>query len=50
LDKNEKYGRILAKVWDSDGNMLNQDIISAGLAREYFGVGEKTWTEFKKEK
>lgn len=50
LDKNEKYGRILAKVWDSNGNMLNQDIVSAGLAREYFGVGDKTWTEFKKEK
>lgn len=49
LDKNEKYGRILAKVWDSNGNMLNQDIIKAGLAREYFGVGDKTWTEFKKE-
>jgi len=48
IDKNEKYGRILAKVWDSQGNCLNADIISAGLAREYYGVGDKTWTEFKK--
>jgi len=27
---------------------LNTDIVSAGLAREYYGVGDKTWTEFKK--
>jgi len=47
LDKNEKYGRVLAKVWDEAGNCLNNDIIAAGLAREYFGVGDKTWTEFK---
>lgn len=49
LDKNEKYGRILARVWDASGKCLNADIVSAGLAREYFGVGDKTWTEFKKE-
>jgi len=47
IDKNEKYGRVLAKVWDSNGNCLNTDIVAAGLAREYFGVGDKTWTEFK---
>jgi len=47
LDKNEKYGRVLAKVWDEDGNCLNTDIVSAGLAREYYGVGDKTWSEFK---
>jgi micrococcal nuclease len=48
LDKNEKYGRVLAKVWDNVGNCLNADIIASGLAREYYGVGDKTWTEFKK--
>jgi micrococcal nuclease len=48
IDKNEKYGRVLAKVWDQAGNCLNTDIVTAGLAREYYGVGDKTWTEFKK--
>lgn len=48
LDKNEKYGRVLARVWDEGGNCLNTDIVTAGLAREYYGVGDKTWTEFKK--
>lgn len=47
LDKNEKYGRILAMVWDDNGNCLNKDIINMGFAREYFGIGDKTWTEFK---
>jgi len=49
LDKNEKYGRVLAKVWDENGNCLNSDIVASGLAREYYGVGDKTWTEFKKD-
>jgi micrococcal nuclease len=49
IDKNEKYGRVLAKVWDASGNCLNTDIVAAGLAREYYGVGDKTWTEFKKD-
>lgn len=49
IDKNEKYGRILAKVWDNNGNCLNTDIVASGLAREYYGVGDKTWTEFKKD-
>ena len=49
LDKNEKYGRILARVWNEVGACLNTDIVSAGLAREYFGVGDKTFQEFKKE-
>ena len=47
LDKNEKYGRILAKVWNEEGKCLNQDIVASGLAREYYGVGDKTWSEFK---
>ncbi len=52
-DKNEKYGRDLAninssdKVNDPSTACLNEDIKSAGYAREYFGVGDKTWTEFK---
>jgi micrococcal nuclease len=48
LDKNEKYGRILARVWNEAGACLNTDIVTAGLAREYFGVGDKTFQEFKK--
>jgi len=52
-DKNDKYGRILAKIYSSDKiddpttACLNLDIIQSGYAREYYGVGDKTWTEFK---
>lgn len=52
-DKNDKYGRILARIFSSEDTespstaCLNKDIIQAGLAREYFGVGDKTWEEFK---
>jgi len=55
-DKNDKYGRILAKIYSSEEienpttACLNTDIIQAGFAREYYGVGDKTWVEFKKEK
>lgn len=49
LDKNEKYGRILARIYNSAGACLNTDIVTAGLAREYFGVGSKTWAEFGKD-
>jgi micrococcal nuclease len=48
LDKNEKYGRILARVWNEAGECLNTEIVNAGLAKEYFGVGDKTFQEFKK--
>lgn len=48
LDKNEKYGRILARVWNEAGECLNEEIIKAGLAKEYFGIGDKTFQEFKK--
>jgi len=48
IDKNEKYGRVLARVWNESGQCLNNDIITSGLAREYFGVGNKTFQEFKK--
>jgi endonuclease YncB( thermonuclease family) len=50
IDTNEKYGRILAKVYNESGACLNTDIVASGLAREYFGVGDKTFTEFKKDK
>jgi micrococcal nuclease len=52
-DKNDKYGRVLAKIYSSDNiedqktACLNIDIIQSGNAREYFGVGDKTWEEFK---
>jgi micrococcal nuclease len=49
LDKNEKYGRVLAKVWNEKGSCLNADIVASGLAREYYGVGNKTFVEFKKD-
>lgn len=48
LDKNEKYGRILARIWNESGECLNNDIIASGFAREYFGIGNKTFEEFKK--
>lgn len=52
-DKNDKYGRILAKIYSSEDinspqtACLNKDIIESGFAREYFGTGDKTWDEFK---
>jgi endonuclease YncB( thermonuclease family) len=52
-DKNDKYGRILAKIFSSDDieapttACLNKDIIQSGYAREYYGVGDKTWTEYQ---
>jgi micrococcal nuclease len=55
-DKNDKYGRILANIYSSEDIFnpttacLNKDIIESGNAREYFGVGDKTWTEFKSQK
>ena len=52
-DKNDKYGRILARIYSSEDinnpatACLNKDIIQSGFAREYFGIGDKTWEEFK---
>lgn len=52
-DKNDKYGRVLARIYSSDNidspqtACLNIDMIQSGNAREYFGVGDKTWAEFK---
>lgn len=52
-DKNDKYGRILAKIYSSENisdpktACLNTDIIESGFAREYYGFGDKSWTELK---
>lgn len=52
-DKNDKYGRVLARIYSSDKvddpktACLNIDMIQSGNAREYFGIGDKTWAEFK---
>ena len=54
-DKNDKYGRVLARIYSYDQiddpktACLNIDMIQSGNAREYYGVGDKTWAEFKKE-
>ena len=47
IDKGEKYGRILARVWNEEGKCLNEDLIKSGLGKIYFGVGDKMFTEFK---
>ena len=52
--KDDKYGRILARVYSGTDvksektACLNVDIVASGYAREYYGVGDKTWEEFKK--
>lgn len=52
-DKSDKYGRVLARIYSSDKvddpktACLNIDMIQSGNAREYFGIGDKTWAEFK---
>ena len=52
-DKNDKYGRILARIYSSDKiddpktACLNLDMIQSGNAREYYGLGDKTWAEFR---
>ena len=44
IDKNEKYGRVLARVWNEAGECL-------GIVRHAWEcVGDKTFTEFKKDK
>lgn len=47
-DKNEKYGRLLAEIYSQDKTKcLNIEMINAGLAKSYYGIGDKTWDEFK---
>lgn len=54
LDKNDKYGYILAKIYTDEEiarpevACLNEDIIESGNARECYGVRNKTW--IKKER
>ena len=39
-----KYGRILGVLWDFDGNSINQKLVDAGLAVEYWGGTKvKVW-------
>jgi micrococcal nuclease len=38
MDKSEKYGRILADVYDPAGlDCLNNDMLASGIAKPYFG-------------
>lgn len=52
--KDDKYGRVLAMIYSGDEvksesvACLNEDIVDSGKARAYFGVGDKTWSEFRK--
>jgi micrococcal nuclease len=52
--KDDKYGRVLAMIYSSEEvksistACLNEEIVQSGLARAYFGAGDKTWEEFKK--
>jgi len=42
-----KYGRILGVLWDFDGNSINQKLIEAGLAVEYWGGTKvKVWGDY----
>ena len=41
LDKNEKFGRILGKIKLSDGNFINDLLISNHLAVEYQGQSKQ---------
>ena len=42
-----KYGRILGVLWDFDGNSINQKLIEAGLAAEYWGGTKvKVWGDY----
>jgi endonuclease YncB( thermonuclease family) len=35
LEKTDRYGRLLAYVYDDDGAMINKELVSAGLAMVY---------------
>ena len=46
-DDKGKYGRILGVLWDHDGNNINQKLIKAGLAVEYWGgTKTKVWGDY----
>ena len=42
-----KYGRILGVLWDFDDNSINEKLIDAGLAVEYWGGTKvKVWGDY----
>ncbi len=49
VDKKEKFGRILAKVYSDENKTacLNEDLIEAGYARAYNGEARGGWFDTK---
>lgn len=43
VEKREKFGRELGKIINQDGKSLGDELISAGLAREYHGEKRSGW-------
>lgn len=43
--KPDKYGRLLAKIWDDDHGYVNQLLLDEGLAHEYDGGTKQLWEE-----
>ncbi len=48
LDRRDKYNRLLAYLWGKDGSLLNEQMISAGLATLYtvppnVKYGDRLW-------
>jgi len=43
VEKREKFGRELGKILNQDGKSLGDELISAGLAREYHGEKRNGW-------
>ena len=43
VEKREKFGRELGKILNQDGKSLGDELISAGLAREYHGEKGNGW-------
>lgn len=38
-DRTEKYGRYLVELCDESGAYINGEMLRAGMAKEYYGVG-----------
>jgi len=43
IDKKEKFGRYLGKIYNEKGECLNDKLIGAGLARVYHGEKRGPW-------
>ena len=43
LEKPDKYGRLLVKVWTLEGSCLNEILLSENLARPYDGGTKTHW-------